>query len=200
MVSDSLSISALLLAAGKGERMGKAKQLLSLGEQRLVEASLYNLLASHVTEIIVVLGFAAEEIRPFVEGKERVRVIVNNHFHEGMSTSIRAGVQALDPSAKGILIALADQPFIPSQVIDQLIERFAAGEKGIVLPVYEGKQGHPVILDRKKYEPELLSLRGDVGGKEIVRKHPEDCLQVAVASKGVLIDIDGPEDYQKFRL
>jgi molybdenum cofactor cytidylyltransferase len=193
-------ISAILLAAGKAERMGKAKQLLSLGEQRLVEASLYNLLASHVTEIIVVLGFAAEEIRPFVEGKERVRVIVNNHFHEGMSTSIRAGVQALDPSAKGILIALADQPFIPSQVIDQLIERFAAGEKGIVLPVYEGKQGHPVILDRKKYEPELLSLRGDVGGKEIVRKHPEDCLQVAVASKGVLIDIDGPEDYQKFRL
>jgi molybdenum cofactor cytidylyltransferase len=65
-----------------------------------------------------------------------------------------------------------------------------------VLPVYQGKRGHPVILDRKKYEPELLDLHGDVGGREIVQKHPEDVLEVAVASKGVLMDIDAPEDYQ----
>jgi molybdenum cofactor cytidylyltransferase len=196
---NSPDISALLLAAGKGERMGKAKQLLSLGERRMIEASLNNLIASHVTEIICVLGFAAEKIRPFVEGKERTRVIVNNRFREGMSASIHAGVRAVDPSAQGILIALADQPFIPPEVIDQLIERFASGEKGIVLPVYAGKQGHPVILDRKRYEPDLLLLQGDVGGKEIVRKHPEDCLEVAVSSKGVVVDIDEPADYEKIQ-
>jgi molybdenum cofactor cytidylyltransferase len=195
----SVFISALLLAAGKGERMGKAKQLLPLGEKRLVEASLHNLLASQVGEIIVVLGFAADEIRPFVEGKEQVKVIVNNHFHEGMSTSIHAGMQAIDTSAKGILIALADQPFIPPEIINQLIERFAAGKKGIVLPVYAGKQGHPVILDRKRYEPGLLALQGDVGGKEIVQNHVDDVLEVEVASRGVLIDIDEPGDYQNIQ-
>ena len=192
----SLYISALLLAAGKGERMGEVKQLLSLGEKRMIEASLQNLQASRVDEIIVVLGFAVEEVRPLVEGKERVKVVINPQFSEGMSTSIQQGLKEISPRATGILIALADQPFIPPEVINALIEGFARGAKGIVLPVYEGQRGHPVILDRKKYEGELLALQGDVGGKEIVHGHPQDVLEVAVDSKGVLMDIDAPEDYQ----
>jgi molybdenum cofactor cytidylyltransferase len=189
-------ISALLLAAGRGERMGGVKQLLSLGGQRMIEAALANLHTSRCDEIIVVLGFAAAEIRPLVEGEERVTVVINPRFAEGMSTSIHEGLRAMHTRAAGILIALADQPFIPPEVIDKLIEGFQAGAKGIVLPVYQGKRGHPVILDRKKYAAELLALQGDVGGKEIVRNHPEDCLEIAIDSKGVLIDIDAPEDYQ----
>jgi molybdenum cofactor cytidylyltransferase len=189
-------ISALLLAAGKGERMGGVKQLLSLGERRMIEAALDNLHGSRCDEIIVVLGFAVDEVRPLVEGKEGVTVVINPQFEEGMSTSIQQGLKEISPRATGILIALADQPFIPPEVMNALIEGFQAGIKGIVLPVYEGKRGHPVILDRKKYEAELLELSGDVGGKEIVQGHPEDVLEVAVASKGVLMDIDAPEDYQ----
>jgi molybdenum cofactor cytidylyltransferase len=188
-------ISALLLGAGRGERMGGVKQLLSLGGQRMIEAALHNLQGSRCDEIIVVLGFAAAEVRPFVEGKERVTVVINPRFAEGMSTSIHEGLRAMNTRAAGILIALADQPCIPPEVINALIEGFAAGAKGIVLPVYQGKRGHPVILDRKRYEAELLDLQGDVGGREIVRKHPEDILEVAVAFKGVLMDIDEPEDY-----
>jgi molybdenum cofactor cytidylyltransferase len=195
-MGSSTFISALLLAAGKGERMGKVKQLLSLGEKRMIEAALQNLQTSRCDEIIVVLGFAADEIRPLVEGKERVKVVINPRFAEGMSTSIQKGLREIDPRATGILIALADQPFIPPEVIDTLIEGFQRGARGIVLPAYEGKRGHPVILDRNKYEGELLALQGDVGGKEIVGDHPEDVLEVAVASKGVLMDIDAPEDYQ----
>jgi molybdenum cofactor cytidylyltransferase len=191
----STFISALLLAAGKGERMGEVKQLLTIGEQRMIEASLDNLIASHVSEIIVVLGFAADEIRPLVEGTERVKVVINPRFAEGMSTSIQQGLREISPHTTGILIALADQPFIPPEVINTLIEGFATGAQGIVLPAYEGRRGHPVILDRKKYEGELLKLQGDVGGKEIVGKHPEDVLEVEVASQGVLMDIDAPEDY-----
>ena len=196
MDSPTLFISALLLAAGKGERMGGVKQLLSLGEKRMIEAALDNLQGSRCDEIIVVLGFAVDEVRPLVEGKERVNVVINPQFEEGMSSSIQQGIKKTSPRATGILIALADQPFIPPEVIDTLIEGFAAGAQGIVLPAYKGQRGHPVILDRKKYEGELLALQGDVGGKEIVSKHPEDVLEIAVASKGVLMDIDEPEDYQ----
>jgi molybdenum cofactor cytidylyltransferase len=198
-LESSVFISALLLAAGRGERMGQAKQLLPLGEQRMIEASLHNLLASQVTEIIVVIGFAAEEIRPLVPVNKRLKVVINPQFEKGMSTSIHVGLKAADPQAQGILIALADQPFIPSEVIDQLIERFAAGEKGIVLPLYQGEQGHPVILRRQAYEQELLALSGDVGGKEIVRRHLEDVLEVAVASRGVIVDIDGWDDYRNIQ-
>lgn len=195
-MDSSTFISALLLAAGKGERMGEVKQLLSLGEKRMIEAALDNLQGSRCDEIIVVLGFAAGEIRPLVEGRERVKVVINPQFEEGMSTSIQQGLREVNSRATGILIALADQPFIPPDVINELIEGFATGAQGIVLPVYEGRRGHPVILDRKKYERELLALQGDVGGKEIVGKHPEDVLEIVVDSKGVLIDIDAPEDYQ----
>ena len=162
----------------------------------MIEAALDNLHGSRCDEIIVVLGFAVDEVRPLVEGKERVNVVINPEFAEGMSSSIQQGLKETSPRATGILIALADQPFIPPDVINELIEGFARGAKGIVLPAYEGQRGHPVILDRKKYEGELLALQGDVGGKEIVREHPEDVLEVEVASKGVLMDIDAPEDYQ----
>ena len=162
----------------------------------MIEASLENLLASRCDEVIVVLGFAVDEIRPFVTVDERVKIVTNNQFEQGMSTSVKAGMQALDPRCSGVLIALADQPFISAEVINLLIERFALGSKGIVLPVYEGRQGHPVILDRKRYETELLALQGDVGGKEIVKRHQQDCLEVKVDSPGVVKDIDQPEDYQ----
>jgi molybdenum cofactor cytidylyltransferase len=192
-------ISALLLAAGMGERMGGAKQLLPLGRQRMIEVSLHNLLASQVDEVVVVLGFAAAEIRPFVERNKRVKVVVNPRFQQGMSSSIHQGLKVVDPRCTGVLIALADQPFIPAEVINTLIERFAAGEKGIVLPVYQGQRGHPVILSQQLYESELFDLQGDVGGKEIVRDHPEDVEEVEVASKGVVVDIDEPADYEKIQ-
>lgn len=195
-MGSSTFISALLLAAGKSERMGEAKQLLTIGGQRMIEAALTNLQGSRCDEIIVVLGFVADEIRPLVEGKERVKVVINPQFQKGMSTSIRQGLQEISPRATGILIALADQPFIPSRVINKLIDRFAVGTKGIIVPVYEGKRGHPVILDRKKYEGGLLVLQGDVGARGIIQDHQEDVLEVAVAAKGVLIDIDAPEDYR----
>lgn len=179
--------------------MGGVKQLLPLGEQRMIEAALGNLQKSRVDEIIVVLGFAAAEICPFVEGKERVTVVMNPLFEEGMSTSIHEGLLALDPRASGILIALADQPLIPPEVINKLIEGFVTGAQGIVLPAYQGQQGHPVIFDRKRYEGELLALQGDVGGREIVETHPDDVLEVEVASRGIVIDIDAPEDYKNIQ-
>ncbi|RLA99736.1 MAG: molybdenum cofactor cytidylyltransferase, partial [Deltaproteobacteria bacterium] len=116
-------VSALLLAAGESQRMGRLKQLLPLGGSTLIEVVLENLLRSRLQEVIVVLGFGAEEIRPRVEAKG-VRVAVNPRYKEGMASSLRVGLDALDPRAEGILVALADQPFIPPEVIDRLIEAF----------------------------------------------------------------------------
>ncbi len=162
----------------------------------MLEVSLHNLEVSRVNEIVVVLGFAAQRILPLLEGRERVRVVINPRFREGMSTSIYYGLRAIDPKSKGVLIALADQPFIPPEVIDLLIEGFAKREKGIVLPLYQGRRGHPVILDRARYGGKLLELRGDVGAREIVAAHPEDVMEVEVTSPGVVMDIDDWEGYK----
>lgn len=189
-------VSALLLAAGESQRMGRLKQLLPLGGSTLIEVVLENLLRSRLQEVIVVLGFGAEEIRPRVEAKG-VRVAVNPRYKEGMASSLRVGLDALDPRAEGILVALADQPFIPPEVIDRLIEAFQGTSKGIVVPTFQGRRGHPVIFHRR-YMEELRSLSGDQGGRELLHRNPEDLLGVEVDCPGVITDIDTLEDYWQF--
>ena len=189
-------VSALLLAAGESQRMGRLKQLLPLGGSTLIEVALENLLRSRLQEVIVVLGFGAEEIRPRVEAKG-VRVAVNPRYKEGMASSLRVGLDALDPRAEGILVALADQPFIPPEVIDRLIEAFQGTSKGIVVPTFQGRRGHPVIFHRR-YMEELRSLSGDQGGRELLHRNPKDLLEVEVDCPGVITDIDTLEDYWRF--
>jgi molybdenum cofactor cytidylyltransferase len=186
-------ISAIVLAAGESNRMGQPKQLMPLGESTILEQAIDNLLNSAVDETIVVLGHKAEEVRKTIAARP-VRIVVNPDYRQGMSTSIIAGLDLIDRRAQAVMIALGDQPFVDSQTIDDLIGAFVSGDKGIAVPVYQGKRGHPVIFDIR-YKDELLKLKGDIGGREIIARYPEDVLEVAVNCEGICIDIDTVENY-----
>jgi molybdenum cofactor cytidylyltransferase len=186
-------LSAILLAAGKSKRMGELKQLMPLGEGTIIEQAIDNLLASAVDEVIVVLGHKAGEIKRAIAARP-VKITVNPDYEEGMSTSIIAGLRLVDPKAQAVMLALGDQPLVESQTINRLIDEFRKSDKGIALPTYKGKRGNPVIF-AIKYKPELLKLKGDIGGRDIVKRHPQDVLEVAVSSEGVITDIDTEEDY-----
>ena len=186
-------ISAIVLAAGESNRMGKPKQLMPLGESTILEQAIDNILSSIVDETIVVLGYKAEEVRKAIANRP-VRVAVNPDYRQGMSSSIIAGLKLIDRRAQAVMVALGDQPFVDSQTIDDLVRAFAADNKGIAVPVYQGKRGHPVIFDIR-YKDELLELKGDIGGREIIARYPEDVLEVAVNCEGVCIDIDTVENY-----
>jgi molybdenum cofactor cytidylyltransferase len=191
-------ISAILLAAGESNRMGQPKQLLPFGQSTIVERTIDNLLNSAVSETIVVLGYRDEEIRKTIAGKP-VKLVINPDYQQGMSTSIIAGLKQVDKRARAVLIALSDQPFINSQTITSLVEAFIANNRGILIPVYQGRRGNPVIF-AIKYKGELLNLKGDVGGREIIKRHPDDVLEVAVNCEGVLLDIDTMENYTPITL
>ncbi len=186
-------VSAILLAAGESKRMGRLKQLLPLGRTTMVEQSIDNLLNSKVNEVIVVLGHEAEEIIKKIATKP-VKIEVNPIYHQGMSTSIIAGLKLVDDGARAVMLALADQPFIDSQTINRLIDEFCDHNKGIVVPTYQSRRGHPIIF-AIKYKEELSGLKGDIGGRQILEHHPDDVLEVAVASPGINIDIDTTDDY-----
>ena len=111
-----------------------------------------------------------------------------------MSSSLRRGLSQVHPAARAVLIALGDQPYIPSEIIDLLVHRYEQGDHQIVVPTYHGQRGHPVIFGRK-YWPELMALKGDVGGKALLGRHGRDVLEVEVPVRGVLMDIDEPEDH-----
>lgn len=186
-------VSAILLAAGESKRMGKPKQLMPLGKSTVLEQAIDNLLNSKVSKVIVVLGYRAEEMIKVVAIKP-VKIAINRAYQQGMSTSIVTGLNLVDDGAQAVMLALADQPFIDSETINRLIHEFFNHDKGIAIPVYQGRRGHPIIFSMK-YKGELLKLKGDIGGRQIIKQHPDDVLEVAVDSEGINIDINSLSDY-----
>ncbi len=183
--------------------MGRDKLSLPWGKETVLEHSLAVLLQSDVREVIVVLrdlqgafGFFSLPLRRGPGAAERVKIVKNPYYKRGMSTSIRRGLQAIDPSARGILIALGDQPLIKARTINALIHAFDRRSGAIVVPFFRGEKGHPVIFDRR-YFHELLRLKGDAGGRSVIEKHPGEVQLVRVRSAGVTKDIDTSKDYRK---
>ena len=188
-------ISAILLAAGESKRMGRPKLLLTWGEYTIIEKSVDTLLASKINELIVVLGYQARAVSRTL-GARRLKAVINRQYRMGMSTSIRRGLRQVSSKSDAILIALADQPFIETDLINHLIDIYCGNPHGIILPSYEGRRGHPVILNRSRYQGEMETLTGDTGCKPILNRHPEDIVEVEVESEGVVADIDSWNEYR----
>jgi len=187
-------VSAILLGAGESKRMGVNKLSLPWGKKTVFEHCLDTLLRSNVKEVIVVLNHRTKRMLRF-KGR-RAKLIMNPHYREGMSTSIRRGIRAADPNSQGILIALGDQPLLQTRTINALIRAFGQKRGSIVLPSYQGRGGHPVLFDRC-YKKMLISLQGDVGGKSIVERYPGNVVKVLTKSEAVVKDIDTWKDYKK---
>jgi len=203
-------VSAVVLAGGMSRRMGAPKQLLRIEGKSLLEHTLANVRASAVHEIILVLGFAADEIEKEISPKG-LTIARNEYYQQGMGTSLRTGLAAMDPQSTAALIILADQPFVEPATLDRLIEFHASFKREIgkqeigkqesagpqiVIPTYRGFRGNPVLLDRTVF-PELRGLSGDVGCRAIFGDHTEGIHRLPVDDAGILLDIDSPEDVEK---
>jgi molybdenum cofactor cytidylyltransferase len=194
-------ISAILLGAGESKRMKVNKLSLPWGRETVFEHCFNTLLRSRVKEVIVVLNMQKEGMKRQFEKRsasttKKVKVIFNPYYKRGMSTSIHKGLQVMDPRSEGILISLGDQPFLKTRTINVLIHAFHQRKGEIVVPSFRRVKGHPVIFHRK-YEKELLKLRGDTGGKPILLKYSKRIKTIPVRSEGVIKDIDTREEYQK---
>ena len=189
-------ISAILLAAGQSKRMGELKQLMPFGQSTIVEQAVDNLLGSAVDEVIVVVGYKAEDVIKAIAAKP-VKLVMNPDYEQGMSTSVIAGLNLVHSGVQGVMLALGDQPLVDSQTINILIEEFCNHDKGIAVPTYQGRRGHPIIF-AIKYKEQLLKLRGDVGGRQVIKDNPDDVLEVAVDSESIVADFDTTDDYQAY--
>lgn len=190
-------IGAIVLAAGKSTRMGEPKQLLQLDGKPLLERTLANLRNSNVSDIVVVLGFAAQDIQQQVALGE-TRVVENADYEQGMASSLRVGLGELDAGTDGALIVLADQPFVRPETLNRIIDRFQQSDAQIVVPTYQGFRGNPVLLDRRVF-PEVMALTGDVGCRAVFGDHKGGIVKVAVDDIGILVDIDSKHDFAKLQ-
>jgi molybdenum cofactor cytidylyltransferase len=189
----NIKVTGLIVAAGESKRMGTTKQLLPFGHSTILGQVIRNALESNLDEIVVVLGYQAQEIGQNISGAP-VKVVVNPEFQKGLSSSIKKGLSNIAKTS-AVMILLGDQPLVGKEIINRLIAELGMGNRGIIVPVYNNIRGHPVIFT-PLYRDELLALQGDVGGKEIVRAHPEDVAEVNIYSEAVIRDINDRDDYQ----
>ena len=175
--------------------MGAPKQLLPFGESTIVETVVDNMLGAKFDEVIVVVGHCAEEIQTRL-GPRPIKTVFNPDYRDGMLTSAQAGIQTLEAS-EAFALMLVDQPFITSVLIDQVVDAYRQTEKGIALPSYNYKRGHPVIFD-EKYASDILALTSESGGvRTLFKKYGDDIHYVTVDTDSVLRDIDDREDYER---
>lgn len=188
-------VSVLLLAAGKSERMGQNKLLMSCDGDTIIGRTLDNLMASQAAEIVVVLGSRAQDITQAI-GQRDVALVLNPNYARGMSTSLITGLGMVSQQARFVMVALADQPFIATRTYDGLIEAALNTDKGLIAPVFRKKRGNPILI-HAGYFPEIMRFSGDVGGRELLAQYPEDVLEVKVTDEGVVINVNTPEEYAR---
>lgn len=191
-----MKIAALVLAAGESKRMGQPKLLLPLTNGKpIIIQTIENILAASVTEVVVVLGGEREKIKRALDNY-LVQVTFNPLYKQGMLSSIQWGLKHLPPETEAVLICLGDQPDIPPEVHQALIKAYHQSQKGIIIPVFQGHRGHPLLLDLK-YKADVFQLDPTIGLRQLVYSHPEDTLEVEVSTPNILQDIDTYEDYLK---
>jgi len=184
------SIAGLLLAAGMSRRSGSTNKLLaSVDGNVMVASSLRALTASQCTPVYVVTGHQAVGVREALM-EQSALFIHNNDYAEGMASSIRVGVMALDDNVDGVLIGLADMPHVRTETINSLVEAFSPDhDREICVPFYEGKPGNPVLFGRR-YFRDLTNLQGDRGGKSVVQNNATQCVSLDVDDPGIHLDHD----------
>ena len=190
-------IVAVILSAGESSRMGRPKALLPIDGVRFVEKIVSTLKSTDVGNIIVVLGHNAEEIRRKISDLP-VTILINHDYKQGQLSSLQVAIRYLESSGgpvDGILVHLVDHPYIEAKLVNLMIDRFYETKKLIVVPRFQDRRGHPVIFARALFS-ELLAAGTDQGAKPVVHAHRDDTLEIDTDDKGVLIDIDTPEEYR----
>ncbi|QWD43512.1 nucleotidyltransferase family protein [Polynucleobacter paneuropaeus] len=195
-----IQVGAVLLAAGEGSRMGNIpKCLIKLDGYSLLQRQLLALTEAGVDEIVLVTGYyhseVAQELK-ILDVTSSLRVVRNEHAQEGQATSVRLGIETLGGDLDAVIMTLSDQPLIESQDIKALIAAFkkrAAGE--IILPMFNGQRGNPIILSGSVMKTILAS------GKEMVCRnfmdqHPELVHQWQTQNDHYVVDIDTPKDLE----
>lgn len=180
------NIDCVMLAAGESMRMGEWKMMLPFGGATIAERSVENALEV-CRRVILVTGYRAEDIEKVFEGRERVHLIRNAEYRRGMFSSIRAGAAAVASSS--YFIALADMPLVTPAIYRYLL---TFQDHDAVIPKFHGKKGHPVLLSGGTRDF-LLSLSPDDTLRTVIAEYPS--LAVPVDEKGIITDIDTPEDY-----
>jgi len=190
--------AAVVLAAGKSSRSGDTHKLLAMLDGKpVIEQSVIALKKAGLDEIHLVTGARAAEIETALNS-QHIHFTHNADYKSGMGTSLAAGISSLPDSCEQCLISLGDMPFVQTATI-QTLQNAAVqiSEADIFVPLFKGKRGNPVLWRKNQFE-KLKQIKGDQGGRSVMRSQENLVCEVPVDDPGVLIDLDTPEALAQF--
>jgi molybdenum cofactor cytidylyltransferase len=186
-----VKIAAILLAAGRSSRMGRAKQLIDWHGVPLVRHVAQQALAADLAGLTVVVGAQAAEVRQALAGLA-LTIVENPQFAAGQATSLAAGLSALPADCAAALVLLVDQPLITPALINDLLTAYRADPADALIPQVDGQPGNPVILSAALF-PELQELQGDEGARAVLRRPGRRVTRLACRDSAYIRDCDTPD-------
>ena len=176
-------ISAILLAAGESKRMnGENKLTKKIHGTPLIKHSVKNILSSSIDELIVVLGYQKEIVEKLIGKNEKIKIVFNKNFENGMASSIKTGLNHFSEKTEAFFICLGDMPLISHNIYNQLIK--SKNNKEIIVPTYKGQQGNPVLFD-KSIKEKIMNISGDSGAKKILELNKDKILNLEINDQSI---------------
>jgi molybdenum cofactor cytidylyltransferase len=184
-------LATVILSGGASSRMGSPKALLPYQGRPFLEHLLDITTRPEIGARKVVLGADADSIVKAIPLKAN-EIVINPDWEKGQLSSIQAAVRKLPAGTDGMLLCLIDHPLISAALVGELIERFDTSRKSIVLPVFEGRRGHPVIFSASLYK-ELLNAPLETGARAVVWAHADEVEEVLTNEEGCVLNLNDPE-------
>ncbi len=187
-------INAVVLAGGESRRMGMPKPLLRFRNTTFLEQIIFVLRQARIDRTTVVLGAKAETIARSVD-LSGTEVVVNHEYRKGQLSSLVAALRTVPAEAEAIVLCLVDNPFVTPEIVDKVIGVFRETNGPIVIPLHNGRRGHPALFARSVFD-ELIHAPATEGARHVVHVNPERVIEVEVPDDAVVVRIDTPEQYR----
>ncbi|MGB1287220.1 MAG: selenium cofactor biosynthesis protein YqeC, partial [Aggregatilineales bacterium] len=193
------AVGAIVVAAGKSSRMGQPKVLLPWIDNRsIIEHITRQLIRARLSHINVVTGYYATDVKRLIKPYEVKTVHNRSHRTGEMFSSLRTGLKAMPDNISAALLVLGDQPRIQPKIIYDILSAYAQGKGRLIIPSFQRRRGHPILIDRR-YWQEILSASRNTTLRDIINTHSDDIHYVNVNTDSVLRDVDTPDDYAEER-
>ena len=179
--------------------MGICKQLLKICGKLMIEIVIEKALKSKLNEVIVVLGHESKSIekhvRKYMKLPKPLKIAYNPDFRSGLSSSLKTGLNLVSRESEAAIFILADQPLVQVKTINDLIDVHSSMGGLIVVPIYRGRRGNPVLVDKRLFK-EIYEISGDIGARLLIKRYTDKVIYLATNDEGVIIDIDTMKDYE----
>jgi len=195
----SAHIVALVLAAGSSRRMPSENKLLARWQGKaLLRHVTEHALNSHAESVYVVTGHESGQVASLLADLS-VKLIHNSDYPSGLAESLKVGVGMLAEKVDGVLVCLGDMPQVSEIEMNALIDAFSpARGQDICIPIYEGRRGNPILLGRRFF-PQLTTIQGDVGARQLIKANLDRVVEVPVDTAGIFLDVDTPMELSQLR-